>query len=124
MCIAANWQPIDLTTMVFPTEMLVDYVRVYQQENLVNIGCSPKDYPTADYIANHAEAYHSLSFLYRGTSSMLADSFLHVDAQLQYWTTGAAGANHTFPRNKLVRLMYPVDATFLTEHSNEQSNGC
>jgi len=81
VAMSPNWQPIDLTTMVFPSEMLVDYVRVYQQENRVNIGCSPEDYPTADYIANHAEAYHN--------------------AQLQYWTTGAAGANHSFPRNKL-----------------------
>jgi hypothetical protein len=75
MRIAANWQPIDLTTMAFPSEMLVDYVRVYQQENRMNIGCSPEDYPTADYIANHAEAYHSLSFLHRGPSSMLTDNF-------------------------------------------------
>ena len=31
--------------------MLVDYVRVYQRNGETNIGCDPKDYPTADYIA-------------------------------------------------------------------------
>ncbi|KAF7352482.1 hypothetical protein MVEN_01213100 [Mycena venus] len=30
--ISNNWQNIDLTSMVFPAEMLVDYVRVYQRD--------------------------------------------------------------------------------------------
>ncbi|KAJ7673564.1 beta-glucan synthesis-associated [Mycena olivaceomarginata] len=52
--ISHNWQTIDLTTMVFPAEMLVDYVRVYQRDGETNIGCNPPDYPTADYINNHS----------------------------------------------------------------------
>ncbi|KAF8213898.1 beta-glucan synthesis-associated [Mycena galopus ATCC 62051] len=55
--ISNNWQTPDLTTMVFPAEMLVDYVRVYQRDGEQNIGCNPPDYPTADYINNHYEAY-------------------------------------------------------------------
>ncbi|KAJ6515518.1 beta-glucan synthesis-associated [Mycena sanguinolenta] len=55
--ISSNWQTIDLTTMVFPAEMLVDYVRVYQRDGETNIGCDPPDYPTADYITNHYAAY-------------------------------------------------------------------
>ncbi|KAJ7368679.1 beta-glucan synthesis-associated [Mycena albidolilacea] len=55
--ISHNWQTIDLTTMVFPAEMLVDYVRVYQRDGETNIGCNPPDYPTADYINNHFDAY-------------------------------------------------------------------
>jgi beta-glucan synthesis-associated protein KRE6 len=58
----ANWETIDLTTMVFPAEMLVDYVRVYQRKGSPNVGCSPTAYPTADYINNHREAYQSVSF--------------------------------------------------------------
>ena len=54
-----NWQTIDLTTMVFPAEMLVDYVRVYQRSGATNIGCNPKAYPTSDYISAHLEAYQS-----------------------------------------------------------------
>lgn len=30
--------------------MYIDYVRVYQPNNNVNIGCDPKDHPTHDYI--------------------------------------------------------------------------
>lgn len=53
----ANWQTIDETTLLFPAEMLIDYVRVYQRKDEVNVGCDPKDYPTADYIASHIDAY-------------------------------------------------------------------
>ncbi|KAF7355633.1 hypothetical protein MSAN_01480800 [Mycena sanguinolenta] len=55
--ISNNWQNIDLSTMVFPAEMLVDYVRVYQRDGETNVGCNPSDYPTTDYIANHYAAY-------------------------------------------------------------------
>ena len=56
-----GWQTIDLSTMSFPTEMLIDYVRIYQKKGHENIGCSPDDYPTKDYINNHLEAYMSES---------------------------------------------------------------
>ncbi|KAJ6527706.1 beta-glucan synthesis-associated protein-domain-containing protein [Mycena capillaripes] len=55
--ISSNWQNIDLSTMVFPAEMLVDYVRVYQRDGETNVGCNPPDYPTTDYIQNHYTAY-------------------------------------------------------------------
>ena len=45
--------------MSFPSEMLVDYVRVYQRADQINIGCDPADHPTADYINRHYEAYTS-----------------------------------------------------------------
>ncbi len=55
-----NWQQIDLSTMVFPAIMQVDYVRIYQRSGHTNIGCDPADYPTAKYIEDHAEAYSSM----------------------------------------------------------------
>ncbi|KAJ7211437.1 beta-glucan synthesis-associated [Mycena rebaudengoi] len=55
--ISKNWQDIKLETMVFPAEMLVDYVRVYQRDGETNIGCNPSDFPTTDYIKAHYEAY-------------------------------------------------------------------
>jgi len=54
---SANWQVIDLSTLVFPAIMQVDYVRVYQREGQTNVGCNPPDYPTADYINSHLDAY-------------------------------------------------------------------
>ncbi|KAI0047870.1 glycoside hydrolase family 16 protein [Auriscalpium vulgare] len=84
--ISPNWQTIDTTTMTFPSELLIDYVRVYQRKDSQNIGCNPPDYPTTDYIARHPEAYGN--------------------PQLKTWTGAAAdgGAGYTFPKNGLVRL--------------------
>ncbi|KAF8066469.1 beta-glucan synthesis-associated protein-domain-containing protein [Lyophyllum atratum] len=56
-----NWQQIDLSTMIFPAEFLIDYVRVYQRKGATNVGCNPKDYPTADYINQHADAYQNVN---------------------------------------------------------------
>ncbi|PPR01618.1 hypothetical protein CVT24_005845, partial [Panaeolus cyanescens] len=55
--ISPNWQQILPQTMMFPSEMKVDYVRVYQRKGQTNTGCNPPNYPTADYIKNHLEAY-------------------------------------------------------------------
>ncbi|KII85737.1 glycoside hydrolase family 16 protein [Plicaturopsis crispa FD-325 SS-3] len=57
--ISTNWQEIDLTTMEFPAYMLVDYVRVYQRKGHTNVGCSPKDFPTEDYINAHSSVYNN-----------------------------------------------------------------
>ncbi|KAG6907629.1 hypothetical protein DXG01_008165 [Tephrocybe rancida] len=56
-----NWQTIDLSTLVFPAEMLIDYVRVYQRKGVTNVGCSPRDFPTKDYIDNHMDAYTNVN---------------------------------------------------------------
>ncbi|KAJ8082976.1 hypothetical protein PM082_008836 [Marasmius tenuissimus] len=55
--LSENFGDVDLAHLVFPVWMLVDYVRVYQDPNAMNVGCDPKDYPTADYIAQYPEAY-------------------------------------------------------------------
>lgn len=45
-----NFGEIDFEHLTFPTRMRVDYIRVYQKEGNINVGCDPKDFPTADYI--------------------------------------------------------------------------
>ncbi|XP_006461090.1 hypothetical protein AGABI2DRAFT_204568 [Agaricus bisporus var. bisporus H97] len=52
-----NFGPVDLENLPFPAHMRVDYVRVYQPEDAINIGCDPKEFPTADYINKYIEAY-------------------------------------------------------------------
>ena len=52
-----NFGPVDLADLPFPVHLRVDYVRVYQPADAVNIGCDPADYPTADYIQQYIEAY-------------------------------------------------------------------
>lgn len=41
---------IDLEHLTFPAVMTVDWIRVYQPKDAINIGCDPKDFPTAAYI--------------------------------------------------------------------------
>jgi hypothetical protein len=41
---------IDFDHLTFPAVMRVDWVRVYQDPDNVQVGCDPKDYPTAEYI--------------------------------------------------------------------------
>ncbi|KAF3991283.1 hypothetical protein FT663_02784 [Candidozyma haemuli var. vulneris] len=55
--ISNSWAYIDWPTMIFPAHLRVDYVRVYQPEDQINVTCDPDDFPTSDYIESHLEAY-------------------------------------------------------------------
>lgn len=80
--ISPGWQAIDLSTLSFPTEMLIDYVRIYQRKGHENVGCSPDNYPTEEYIDNHREAYKN--------------------PNLTMWRGGVpGGAGYSWPRNEL-----------------------
>ncbi|KAH8822987.1 glycoside hydrolase family 16 protein [Flagelloscypha sp. PMI_526] len=52
-----NFGTFDPTELTFPATMKVDWIRVYQEEDQMNIGCSPKDFPTEAYISRYSEAY-------------------------------------------------------------------
>ncbi|TFK99447.1 beta-glucan synthesis-associated [Pterulicium gracile] len=52
-----NFGAIDFDRLVFPYNMYVDYVRVYQRPGEVKVSCDPPDMPTASYIAAFPEAY-------------------------------------------------------------------
>ncbi|KAK7045601.1 hypothetical protein VNI00_007434 [Paramarasmius palmivorus] len=54
-----NFGPVDFEHLTFPAYMTVDYVRVYQQEGSINIGCDPKDFPTKAYIEQYLESYQN-----------------------------------------------------------------
>jgi hypothetical protein len=41
---------VDFHNLTFPAHMRIDYIRVYQPTNAINIGCDPKDFPTEAYI--------------------------------------------------------------------------
>ncbi|EKM77365.1 hypothetical protein AGABI1DRAFT_122114 [Agaricus bisporus var. burnettii JB137-S8] len=52
-----NFGAIDFDLLTFPTTMSVDYIRVYQPKNAINIGCDPVGFPTSNYINTYLEAY-------------------------------------------------------------------
>ncbi|KAI0061632.1 glycoside hydrolase family 16 protein [Artomyces pyxidatus] len=75
---APSFQHQDFEHLVFPSEMLIDYVRVYQREDVSQgVGCDPSSRPTADYITKHMNAY--------------------TNPNLTTW----ASAGYQFPRNSL-----------------------
>jgi len=57
--ISTNFQQPDFADLTFPAIMKIDWIRVYQPKNAINIGCDPKDYPTAAYINQYLEAYNN-----------------------------------------------------------------
>lgn len=57
--ISSGFQPVHFKELTFPGTMLVDYVRVYQAPNKERVSCDPPDYPTAKYIADHADLYYN-----------------------------------------------------------------
>jgi len=57
--ISGSWSEILIGDLKFPTVMHIDYVRIYQKPGQTSITCDPPGYPTTDYIANHADAYHN-----------------------------------------------------------------
>ncbi|KII94974.1 glycoside hydrolase family 16 protein, partial [Plicaturopsis crispa FD-325 SS-3] len=54
---STNFGTVDLEHLPFPAHLRIDYIRVYQAKDSHNIGCSPKDFPTEDYINTYLEAY-------------------------------------------------------------------
>ncbi|KAF4622899.1 hypothetical protein D9613_002128 [Agrocybe pediades] len=52
-----NFGHVDLEHLTFPATMRIDWIRVYQPKDAINIGCDPKDFPTAAYIEKYIEAY-------------------------------------------------------------------
>ncbi|KAF7966826.1 hypothetical protein HWV62_36927 [Athelia sp. TMB] len=52
-----NFGFVDTKHIPYPVTMKVDYIRVYQPKDAINVGCDPKDFPTAAYIEQYIEAY-------------------------------------------------------------------
>ncbi|PFH45640.1 glycoside hydrolase family 16 protein [Amanita thiersii Skay4041] len=54
-----NFGNIDFDRLPMPTTMSIDWIRVYQPKDAVNIGCDPKEFPTKNYIDTYIEAYRN-----------------------------------------------------------------
>jgi beta-glucan synthesis-associated protein KRE6 len=54
-----NFGVIDFDQLSFPVVMRVDYVRIYQRKDQINIGCDPKAFPTMSYINQSVEPFFS-----------------------------------------------------------------
>ncbi|KAL4425109.1 hypothetical protein ABPG77_008214 [Micractinium sp. CCAP 211/92] len=52
-----SFTKVDIDRLQFPAQYKIDYVRVYQDPEAINLGCSPPDYPTAQWIACNRDVY-------------------------------------------------------------------
>ena len=84
--------------MEFPSEMLVDYVRVYQRKGQTNIGCDPPGYPTADYISRHLDTYSS-----KHDFHLICCREFGLIVMMRYVDPNFTAFNYAVPKNGLVR---------------------
>ncbi|TBU39860.1 glycoside hydrolase family 16 protein [Dichomitus squalens] len=54
---SSGFGEIEFDKLTFPSTMRVDWIRVYQDPNAINIGCDPSAFPTSAYISQYQEAY-------------------------------------------------------------------
>ncbi|KAJ6621580.1 beta-glucan synthesis-associated protein [Mycena sp. CBHHK59/15] len=59
---STNFGTVDFEHLTFPAVMRVDYIRVYQPKDAINIGCDPSAFPTAAYINEYLPAYENPNF--------------------------------------------------------------
>ena len=48
---------VDIENLPFPSYMMIDYIRVYQRPEKMNVGCSPPDMPTSQWINCHKNLF-------------------------------------------------------------------
>ncbi len=54
-----SFQHANFANLVFPSQMYIDYVRVYQREGVENgFTCDPPARPTKDYIQKYGTSYY------------------------------------------------------------------
>jgi hypothetical protein len=78
--ISENFGVIDFAHLTFPAKMRVDWIRVYQRSDSINIGCDPKDFPTEAYI----NEFVIFPFFYLATFSSIftpTDTSKHTQTQ-------------------------------------------
>jgi hypothetical protein len=52
---------VDFANLKLPATMYVDYIRIYQHPDKIDVGCDPADRPTKKYIDEHPLIYQNAS---------------------------------------------------------------
>lgn len=94
-----NFGGIDLQRITFPATMSIDYIRVYQPQNAINIGCDPKDFPTAAYIQTSVALPLSLLLSWLGMQIPGGVHEPELDNLEGLWPTGT---EESFATNLLI----------------------
>ena len=92
---STNFGKVDLEHLPFPVHMRVDYIRVYQPKNSINIGCDPTNFPTADYIDT---SVHLIFLRPRLTTQpFYSYKVVYTNPNITTWEQ----AGQSWPKNKL-----------------------
>ena len=93
-----NFAQIQLDLLTFPATMSIDYIRVYQPKDAVNLGCDPSGFPTAQYIDTLA-----LFILYPRMASLTAVAFIssYKDVYNNPNVSTWEHASQPWPKNRL-----------------------
>ena len=60
---STGFTTVNYTALTYPATMRIDYVRVYQKAGTEDgLTCDPPNFPTADYINTHMEAYTNVNY--------------------------------------------------------------
>ena len=60
MGLSYMWNPrVNIDELKLPAKFLIDYIRIYQPNNMIEMTCDPIDYPTDEYIRSHSIAYEN-----------------------------------------------------------------
>jgi hypothetical protein len=58
LAMSSGFGEIDEKNAPMPSTMYVDYIRIYQHPDKIDVTCDPKDRPTAKYIKDHPKLYN------------------------------------------------------------------
>ncbi|CCG24205.1 Kre62 subunit of glucan synthase [Candida orthopsilosis Co 90-125] len=58
MGLSKIWNPkLQVEDLQLPAKFYIDYIRIYQPSDAIDLTCDPDDFPTSVYIQSHANAY-------------------------------------------------------------------
>eukprot|EP01135_Chromosphaera_perkinsii_P006226 Nk52_evm3s462 gene=Nk52_evmTU3s462 len=61
LSVNGRYSPVDRAVSIYPQVFLIDYVRLYQYPDKVDMSCDAKKKPSRDYIRAHWDYYHDAS---------------------------------------------------------------
>ena len=100
--ISESFGAVEYDLLTFPSTMRIDYVRVYQDPNAINIGCDPPGFPTAAYIEQYVPSRLPLArfrALYADTNMYLRCRYSEAYHNPNL-TTWVGDYGQTMPKNK------------------------
>lgn len=95
--ISHNFARIEFDRLIYPATMSIDWIRVYQPKDAINIGCDPIDFPTAQYIETCVFLPCRISFS-RSDLWLCSYKEAYTNANLTTWES----TGQLWPKNRLI----------------------